>query len=224
VVLEVKGYLVPASQVTVTPTIAGQVVEMRIEEGKQVKEGDVLARLDATEQEAALKLAQAKLQLAEARLAKAKAAPSRGDVAIAQARVKVAQAQIVLAEHRVQCTVIRAPVSGTVLVKRAEVGSWIEPKGNQVYANLCDLANLRKLDVEIWAPEKEFSKVFQGQSCVIQMEAVPSTSYKGQVVRILPVADRAKGAFGLRVRVDVPEKDHRLRPELSALVQFIAKK
>ncbi len=55
VVLETKGYLVPASQVAVSPRVSGQVVELLIEEGKQVKAGDVLARLDPTEYGAALR-------------------------------------------------------------------------------------------------------------------------------------------------------------------------
>jgi multidrug resistance efflux pump len=88
VVVETKGYIVPASQVTVSSKVAGQVVEIRIEEGKQVKEGDVLARLDPAEHEAALQLARAELKLAEAILAKAKEGTSTADLAIAQAKVK----------------------------------------------------------------------------------------------------------------------------------------
>jgi multidrug efflux pump subunit AcrA (membrane-fusion protein) len=82
---------------------------------------------------------------------------------------------------------------------------------------------LQTLDVEIWVPEIELAKVFPGQSCLIRTAAIPDATYQGKVVRILPVADRAKGAIGLRVRVDVPKGDNRLRPELSAVVQFAAK-
>ena len=70
-VLESRGHLVPGSQITVSPKVAGQVVELLIEEGKRVKAGDVLARLDAEEYEAVLRLARARLKLAEAGLAKA---------------------------------------------------------------------------------------------------------------------------------------------------------
>jgi RND family efflux transporter MFP subunit len=220
--MEIRGYIVPASQVTVSPKVAGQVVELRIEEGKSVKQGDVLARLDPAEQQGTLELARAKLKLAEAGLAKAKEGTSTTDLAVAQAKVQVAQAQVALAQYRLECTVIRAPVSGTVLTKRAEVGTRIDPRGYQVPASLCDLADLRILDVEIWAPERDLAKFFKGQSCVIRVDAVPDAPYKGQVVRLLPMADRAKGAVCIRLRVDVPEGDHRLRPELGATVQFLA--
>jgi RND family efflux transporter MFP subunit len=222
VVLEAKGYLVPATQVIVIPKVAGEVVEIRIEEGQQVKRGEVLARLDPTEYEAALQLARAELTLAEAELAKAKdGLPA--DVAIGEAKVKVAQAKLAIAQYRLACTAIRAPMAGTVVVKRAEVGTRLDPHGFSVPATLCHLSDLRTLDVEIWVQERDLAKVAQGQPCLIRMEAIPDATYKGTVVRILPVADRARGAVGLRVRVDVPNGDHRLRPELSALVQFLAK-
>jgi multidrug resistance efflux pump len=223
VALECKGYLVPASPVTVSPKVAGQVVEMRIEEGKRAKEGEVLARLDPAEYEAALQLARAERGLAEAELAKAKGGTNMADVGIAQAKVKVAQARVAIAQYRLDCTVIRSPVNGTVLVKRAEVGTRIDPNAYQVPASLCDLADLRVLDVEVWVQEVDLAKVFRGQSCLIQAPAIPDVTYKGHVVRLLPVADRAKGAVALRVRVDVPRGDDRLRPELGALVQFAAK-
>src|SRR5207249_359317 len=59
VVLEMKGYLVPAQQVTVAPQVAGPVVDLLIEEGQRVKKGDILARLDPGEYEAKLQLAKA---------------------------------------------------------------------------------------------------------------------------------------------------------------------
>jgi RND family efflux transporter MFP subunit len=223
VVLESKGYLVPASQVTVSPKVAGQVAEMRIEEGKQVKEGEVLARLDTADYEAAHQLARAELSLAEAELSKSRGGGSRADVAIAQAKVRMAQAHLASAQYRLDGTDIRAPVSGTVLVKRAEVGTRIDPNAFQVPASLCDLADLRSLDVEVWVQEIDLAKVFRGQACLIRAPAVPGATYKGHVARLLPVADRAKGAVGLRVRVEVPPGDDRLRPELGVLVQFAAK-
>src|SRR5258708_3983408 len=68
VVLASKGYVMPASQVTISPKVAGQIVELRFEEGKQVKAGEVLARLDSDEFKGALLVAHARLRLAEAEL------------------------------------------------------------------------------------------------------------------------------------------------------------
>jgi len=224
VVLETKGYVVPASQVTVSPKVSGQVTELPIEAGKVVKAGDVLARLDPTEYEAALRIDRAELKLAEAELTKAKAGASKADLAIAQAKVEVCQARVVLAQYRLDSTTIRAPVNGTVLVKRAEVGSLLDSKSLNVPGSLCDLADLRTIDVEIWVQERDLAQISVGQRCRILLEAFPQTGYRGTVNRVLPIADRARGAVGIRVRVEVPEKDSPFRPEMSALVSIGSKK
>jgi multidrug resistance efflux pump len=223
VVLESKGYLVPASRVTVSHKVPGQVIEVRFEEGKKVAAGDVLARLDPAEQEEALRLARAKLKLAEARLAKAKQDGGQVGLAVAQAKVGVAQALVATARQRLDCTVIRAPVGGTVLTKRAEVGTMLSPNAFPVAASLCDLADLKTMEVEVWLQERDLAKVAQGQPCQVRLEAFPDVTYRGCVARLLPVADRAKGAVGVRVRLDLPAGDDRPRPEMGALVAFLAK-
>src|SRR5262249_11523800 len=215
-------YIVLARQVTVVPKVAGQVVELMIDEGKRVKAGEVLAKLDDTEFELSLRIAQAKLTLAEAGVAKAKEGPSRAELATAQARVEIARAQLALARHRLDGTVVRAPIDGVVLTKRAEVGMRIDPRASQSPASLCDLFDPRTMEVEIWIGERDFARVAQGQSCVVQLEAFPKNSYRGHVQRVLPIADRAKGAVGIRIRLEVPEADTSLRPELSAVVTIMA--
>ena len=217
VALEIKGYIVPVRQVTVSARVSGEVIALMFEEGQKVKKGDVLARLDALEYEGALALARAGLKLAEARVAKAKEkeAESKADVFIAQAEVEVAKARVHLAQQRLDYAVIRAPVSGTVLAKRAEVGASLQPG-----AGLCDLADLQALEVELWVMEKDLALIKKGQKCVVRPAGSPRASYQGRVERILPVADRARGAVGVRVRLEVPAGDDRLRPDLSAIVQI----
>src|SRR5207253_2899473 len=145
---------------------------------------------------------------------------SKADLAVTQAQLKVAQARVAIAQQRLDDTVIRAPGDGTILVKRAEVGTFLDPKGFQVPASLCDLADLRILEVEVWVQERDLAKVAIGQPCAIRLEAFPDSTYRGRVVRLLPVADRAKASVGIRVRVEVPEGDERLRPELGAIAQI----
>jgi RND family efflux transporter MFP subunit len=219
-VLETKGYILPVGQVTVSPRVSGQVIELLIEEGKTVSAGDVLARLDPAEYETSVRLARAELKLAEARLASAKDAPRAADRDIPQAKVEVAQARVALAQYRLDGTVVRAPVAGTILAKRAEIGTLINPQGT---ASLCDMADLRTMEVEVWVQERDLAKVAKGQSCLVRLEAFPLAPYRGHVARMLPIADRARAAVGIRVRLEVPDADTRLRPELSAIVQFLAK-
>jgi HlyD family secretion protein len=224
IVLETKGYVVPVNQIAVGSRVSGQVIESKLEEGKRVKVGDVLARLDPTEYEAALLIARADLKVAEGSLAKVRDGISKADVDIALGKVELARAQVELAKSRLDATLIRAPINGTILVKRADLGALINPNGNQGTASLCEMADLRNVEVEFWVQERDLAKVAKGQKCQIRLEAFPDKAYRGSVSRILPVADRAKGAVGVRVRVEIPNGDESFRPEMAAVVSIGSKK
>lgn len=221
-VLEARGHLVPGARVTVGPKVAGQVAELLIEEGQRVKSGDLLARLDAAEYEAVLRLAQARLKLAEAELAKAREGAGKADRAVAEARVGVARAEVGLAQHRLDGTAVRAPIDGVVLTTRAGVGTRIDPRAAQAPAGLCDLADPRAMEVEVWVPERDLAKVARGQGCVVRVDALPNATYRGRVARVQPVADRARAAVAVRVRLEKAAAGEPLRPELTAVVQFVA--
>jgi RND family efflux transporter MFP subunit len=217
IVLETKGYVVPVNQITVGPRVAGQVIESRIEEGRRVKAGDILARLYPAEYEAAARLARAELKLAEL---DAKDGKPKTDIEIeiAKAKVELAQARLTLAQNRLDATVIRAPINGTILLKRADVGTLINPSATQGSTSLCEMADLRNVEVELWVQERDVAKIEKGQKCQVRLEAFPQKNYRGSVARLLPIADKARGAVGIRVRVEIPKDDESFRPEMAAVV------
>jgi len=67
-VLDATGYVTARREATVSAQITGTLIEVLIEEGDRVKQGQVLARLDDTQQQAALAQAEAQLQSARALL------------------------------------------------------------------------------------------------------------------------------------------------------------
>ncbi len=224
IVLEAKGYILPVNQITVGSRVSGQVIESRLEEGKRVKVGELLARLDPAEYEAGLRLARAELRVAEAGLAKAKEGFGKADVSIAEAKVELAQARLALAQNRLDATLIRAPINGTILVKRANLGTLINPSSAQGSANLCEMADLRNVEIELWVQERDLAKIEKGQKCQVRLEAFPQKTYRGSVARLLPIADKARGAVGIRVRVEIPNGDESFRPEMAAVVSIGSKK
>lgn len=72
-VLDATGYVTARRQATVSAKITGRIAEVLIEEGMQVKEGEVLARLDDREARAQLALSQAQLTAARSQLAELRA-------------------------------------------------------------------------------------------------------------------------------------------------------
>jgi HlyD family secretion protein len=143
---------------------------------------------------------------------------------IAAAELKQAQAELVRSRWRLDNTIIRAPIAGTVLKKNAELGNLVNPVAFNGSFSLCDVADLSKLEVDLNIQERDLPKVFKGQKCKVRVEAFPDRVYSGVVSRLMPIADRAKGALPVRVKVSVPaeEEGMYLKPEMGALVTFFA--
>jgi HlyD family secretion protein len=242
--LEAKGYIIPAHQILVSPKVNGMVVKLRIIESQRVHKNDVLAELEDTEfladrERAKANLAQAKtrqirceLDYARAKELLPKHAISRAehDLAVAgrdeaTAIVKLFEAELAKAQWRLDNCVIRAPISGTILKKNAEEGSLVNPIAMQGFYSLCEMADLSDLEVDLTIQERDISKLFKDQKCKVRAEAFPDRVYDGYVSRLMPTADRAKGAIPVRVKVKVPsaEEGVYLKPEMGALVSFLKK-
>jgi HlyD family secretion protein len=89
-----QGKVVPAEAAMVSAPAAGILSEILVNEGDRVTKGQVIARLDATRQKAAIAQAEAQVHVAQAQLADAKAGPRSQEVAVAEAELAAAQAAL----------------------------------------------------------------------------------------------------------------------------------
>ena len=140
----------------------------------------------------------------------------------ARAEVQQAEADLSKAEWRLGNCTIKAPISGTILKKNAEEGNIVNPVAFNGSYSLCDMADLSDLEVDLSVQESNISKVFKGQRCKVQPEAFKDRSYDGYVARLMPIADRSKGAVPVRVKVRVPAEEEGifLKPEMRVTVWF----
>jgi len=144
------------------------------------------------------------------------------EIAAVEAEVQQAEADVEKAAWKLSNCTIRAPISGTVLKKNAEEGNIVNTIAPNGSFSLCDLADLSDLEVDLSIQERDISKVYPRQKCRIRSEAYPDRQYEGVVDRLLPIADRAKGAVPVRVKVKVPKNEEGvyLKPDMSAIVTF----
>ncbi len=149
--------------------------------------------------------------------------PRDAKIAAAAADIKQAEADLGKARWRLDNCVIKAPIAGTILSKKAEEGTLVNPSAfsNGLASSLCEMADLSKIEVELSIMERDFAKVMvprdgEYQLCTIRPEAfqrderflkVYPNGYEGYVSRVMPIADRAKEAMTVRVRVRVPESE-----------------
>ena len=112
------------------------------------------------------------------------------------------------------------------LKKNAEEGNIVNPVAFNGSYSLCDMADLSDLEVDLSVQESNIAKVSQFQRCKVQPEAFKDRSYPAYVSRLMPIADRSKGAIPVRVKVQVPaaEEGVFLKPEMRVTVWFYGDK
>jgi HlyD family secretion protein len=133
-------------------------------------------------------------------------------------------------------TVVRAPISGTILTKQAEEGSKVSPQpfsnDKGISSSLCELADLTRLEVDLPIAERDIARIFKDQKCKIRAEAFPNRVYDGAVSRLMPIADRARASVIVRVSIRMRDEQGNfvfhdeaegrfLRPEMGAIVTFL---
>jgi RND family efflux transporter, MFP subunit len=117
-------------------------------------------------------------------------------------------------------TNVRAPFDGIIVKKLAEIGEVVSPLNVTVRSggSVVSILDPTSVVVDAEVSESMIHRVQHGQSAEIQLDAVPDHQYQGDVMQVMPVADRAKGTILVRIRF--LDLDERVRPDVSAKVTF----
>ena len=155
----------------------------------------------------------------------AKLGPRVEEIDRAKADVDTAKGQMDYAKSQLDATVIRAPVTGTILERTAEKGELVTaqfasgaeggPRGSVVA-----LADLNDIQVELDIAQDDFAKLSPHQEGIVTLDAFKDRSYKGEIAEMSPEANRQKAT--VQVKVQILQPDSYLRPEMNATVQFKA--
>jgi RND family efflux transporter MFP subunit len=158
----------------------------------------------------------------EAEAAESKAAQAAARANAAKSRLDGARASMRFAEASLENSSIKAPFSGTVLRKEAEVGEVVAPSvgGGLTRGAVVTMADLTTLEVEVDVNEAYIGRVTHGQVARITLDAYPDTAFHGQVRQVVPTADRQRAT--VQVKVSITDHDPRILPEMGARVDFIA--
>ena len=158
------------------------------------------------------------LDTAEARYNKSRAA-----IDTLRAQIAVAQANYRASEVAYDQTLIRAPFTGMVLTKSANVGDIVTPfsSASGTTGAVVTMADMETLEVEADVSEASIAKITVGQPVEIQLDAFPELRLMGEVSRIVPTVDRSKAT--LLVKVKFVERDPRVLPDMSAKASFLSR-
>jgi len=239
-ILTASGYVVAQRKAAIASKATGRIVYLGFHEGDRVKEGDVIARIESGDVEAALLQARADLQLARADLEDAQQGLERANQLLSRQLISQAEYDAAKARHgRVVATIsskdaavkvaqvslentrIRAPFDGTILTKNADIGEVVAPfaAGASSRVAVVTLADMSSLEVEADVSESNIEHISAGQPCEITLDAYPEQRYRGVVDKVVPTADRAKATVLTKIRFI--ERDTRVLPEMGAKVHFL---
>lgn len=137
------------------------------------------------------------------------------------ARVDAAAAGLRVAQASLENTYIRAPFSGTVLRKEAEVGEVVAPSvgGGLTRGAVVTMADLATLEVEVDVNEAYIARIQGSQQARITLDAYPDTAFRGVVRQVVPTADRQRAT--VQVKVTIVDRDPRILTEMGAKVEFL---
>ena len=135
------------------------------------------------------------------------------DLESSTAQLMRSQSALKLAQESYEDTVIRAPISGTILEKRVEEGQVIVSsfsggggRGGSVSSEgqvLVTMADLEKVYVATEVDETDIGKVKVGQSVTITVEAYPDQPLPGEVLRIAPQGQVVQNVTTFKVITEI---------------------
>ena len=239
--LDATGYVVARRQATLSAKILGKLVEVNVEEGQHIESGQVVARLDDSNYAAALRQAQAQAAQARANLSDQEAiferyrrlhaenaistdafATQRLTYDTARTQLDVANAATALAQTYENDTIIRAPYTGVVTDKAAQIGEIVAPAaagGGFTRTGIATIVDMDSLEVEVDVSEDYIDRVRPDGEASIRLDAYPDWNIPGTVIAIIPTADESKGT--VKVRIAIHAKDARILPQMGARVAFL---
>lgn len=184
----VTGQLSPLRVVGVTSIVSGPLLRVPVEEGSVVREGDVLAELDARELQAQLNAAEKNLVFAKSTAARSSELYQRGVVTAAeyerdQAALGAAEASVSQLSTRYGFTKIRSPINGVVTQRFVQAGDVVG--GN---TRMFTVADVSTLVTQLPVSELEVPFLKPGADVDVQVDAL-GRSVPGRVRRIFPAAD-----------------------------------
>jgi HlyD family secretion protein len=241
VTAEAVGAINPDTIVEVKSRASGEIIELAVETGQVVRRGDLLARVDrrvptnrVSQAQAAADVAQARLRNAEAQLRRAQELfaaraiteqeleSSTLDVANSKAAVTSATIDLENAKIALDDTEVRAPMNGTIISKNVERGAVISSPTNDVGGGtvLLKMADLNLVQVKTNIDETDIGKISVGLKTAVTIDAYPTRTFQGSILKIEPQADTIQNVTVFPVLVRIDNKDGMLRPGMSASVKI----
>ncbi len=217
--LQAAGSLVAINGIDVSTEVNGIVSEIIFSSGQQVKEGEILVRLEDSVDRAALKALRAESKLAQVQFNRAqdllkKRVISKSEFDEAEARFDASMARLNQQEAVIKRKVIRAPFAGMAGIRQVDLGQFVEAG-----MPIVSLQALDPIYVDYNMSERYLSRLETGQPVTLQLDAFPDQEFSGEISALNPGVDT--GTRTMKIRATLQNPDKLMRPGMFARVETI---
>jgi RND family efflux transporter MFP subunit len=200
------GTVEPTVMLPIAPRVGGRIVELNVDEGSQVRKGQVLARLDDTDLASTVEELQARAGYARSQYQRIanlvrQGFMSQAELDRARADLDAALAAVKRARSQRDYMSLTTPADGLVIRRDGERGQFI-PAGQPVFYLSC-CAPLR---VTAEVDEEDIARVRIGQKVVLQADALPGEVLDGNVAEVTPKGDPIARSYRVRVSLADPSR------------------
>lgn len=216
-VLNTIGSVVAAHGVTVSADLPGVVEKIDFESGRAVKKGDLLVRLDTSQERAQLASADAGRHLSSLNFDRAKGLLERGVTSQAEydrmaAELKQAEARVGEIQATIERKTIRAPFSGVLGIRQADLGQYLN-SGDPIVP----LQALDPVYVNFSVPQQEAGQLGTGAEVRVWTDGGADRAVSGRITAINSVID--EGTRNIQVQATFDNTDGALRPGMFVQVE-----
>jgi membrane fusion protein (multidrug efflux system) len=187
--------------VDIYPQTTGQVEALFVEEGKVVKEGEPLLKIDDRElrvdaDEATGNYEHLKRNYARSQDLYQRNLINKQDYETQTYQLEQARLRLERAKIRLAYATVRAPFAGVISAREIQVGARVAG-GTKVFS----MVKLDDLVARVFVPGRYLPVVAENQAAVVTSEFLPDKKFTGWVKRISPVIDPKSGTFKVTVGV-----------------------
>jgi membrane fusion protein (multidrug efflux system) len=195
------GNLMANYQVNLSAEVPGKIIGLYINEGEEVKEGDLLVKINDNDLQAQLRGAKFELELLEQAESRKKQLLDKGgttqeDYDAIRGQVNNKRAEIAYINAQIQRTEVRAPFDGFLGLKHVDQGAYVTPN-----LQIASLQDVSKIKVEFSIPEQYSSIIRKGNIIRFSVQGIDSL-FSGAVYAIEPQVDTRSRTFKVRAISD----------------------
>ena len=181
---------------------------------------DAVSAQDRDLADTAFKRSEAAFQAAQQKYNEAVEGSRKEEIAIAEANLKEAHENLGMSHVNLDYTVLRAPSSGVITVRQAELGEVVVP-GTPVVT----LADLDHIWLRAYIAETDLGRVRWGQDAVVTTDTFPGKQYHGRISFIASEAEftpksvqtyKERVMLVYRIKIDIDNPNHELKPGMPA--------